>query len=127
MDGFSNEQQKEVPAPPAAEVSIRTMKSDMEALEKGGGEMAAPKTFSMAPQADEGKFGISGYAGPEKPIFSAMPGIGPKEEAEAGGEKTNWLKFSAIAVVIIIAVVVVGFLAYYIFSKWIFPAQMPAV
>ncbi len=128
MDGNFGEQKKEVPAPPAPEISIRTMESDIKAIAQGGGEMAAPQTFSQPQENSEKKFQVSGYAGPEKPIFSPMSGILPKENvAEPVAEKSGWLKFSIITVLIILAVVGIGFLGYFIFSNWIFPAQMPSV
>ena len=49
MDGNFSEQKKEVPAPPAPEISIRTMESDIKGLERSGGEIIAPKTF-LAPK-----------------------------------------------------------------------------
>ena len=131
MEGDLNEQKKEVPAPPAPEISIRTMESDIKALEKGGGEMAAPKTFSQPQQeGQENKFKIAGYAGPEKPIFSSMSGVLPKEDAadaKPDEEESSWVKTLLIIVAIIAVVAAVGFFGYFIFSNWIFPAQMPAV
>ncbi len=128
MDGNFGEQKKEVPAPPAPEISIRTMESDIKAIAQGGGEIIAPKTFLQPQENSEKKFEVSGYAGPERPIFSPMSGILPKESSvEPTTEKSGWLKFSIITIVIIVAVIGIGFLGYFIFSNWIFPAQMPAV
>ncbi|MFH1346969.1 MAG: hypothetical protein ABIH10_01825 [Spirochaetota bacterium] len=127
MDGNFDEQKKEVPAPPAPEISIRTMESDIKALQQGGGEMAAPQTFSQPQENSKNKFEVAGYTGPEKPIFSPMSGILPKENlTEPNEEKSSRLKFSIIVAAIIIAAIGVGFLGYFIFSNWIFPAQMPA-
>jgi len=126
MDVNLTDPKKDIPAPPAPEVSIRTMSSDIKALEQGGGEIAAPQ-ISSAPQAAKSKFEIEGYSGPEKSIFSPMPGIAPKQEGtELNGKKSGWVEILTIAVVIIIAVAAIGFLGYFIFSRWIFPPQMPA-
>ncbi len=125
MDENFDQQKKEIPAPPAPEISIRTMESDIKALEQGGGEMVAPKTFSQPQpqqqQPPEKKFEISGYAGPEKPIFSPMPGIAPKQVIEESSQvKSGYLKFLITAIVVALVAVAVGILAYFIFSKWIF-------
>lgn len=123
MNGDFGEQKKEVPAPPAPEISIRTMESDSKALEQGGGEMPAQKTFLQPQENSEKKFGVAGYAGPERPIFSPASGILPKEDlAESAKEKSNWIKPLLIIAAIIIGIVVIGFLGYFIFSNWIFPA-----
>ncbi|MFA5098819.1 MAG: hypothetical protein WC461_01190 [Candidatus Paceibacterota bacterium] len=128
MDGNFDEQKKEVPAPPAPEISIRTMDSDIKALEQGGGEMAAPQTFVQPQENQENKFEVAGYAGPEKPIFSSMSGILPKEDSNAPAvEKSSWIKSVLIIIAIVAGVVTVGFFGYFVFSNWIFPAQMPAV
>jgi len=128
MDGNFGEQKKEVPAPPVPEISIRTMESDIKAITQGGGEMAAPQTFLQPQENPEKKFGIAGYAGPEKPIFSPVSGVLPKENTtEPATKKSGWLKFSIIIVLIIVAIIGIGFLGYFIFSNWIFPAQMPSV
>ncbi len=123
MDGNFGEQKKEVPAPPAPEISIRTMESDVKAIAQGGGEMPVAQTFPQPQENSEKKFGVAGYAGLEKPIFSPAPGILPKEDlAEMAGEKSNWIKTLLIITAIIIGVAVAGFLGYFIFSNWIFPA-----
>ena len=128
MDGNFGEQKKEVPAPPAPEISIRTMESDVKGLERSGGEIIAPKTFLQPQENQEKKFEVAGYAGPEKPIFSPMSGILPREGlAVPATEKTGRLKSSMIITAIILAVIGIGFLGYFIFSNWIFPAQMPSV
>ncbi|MDE2001630.1 MAG: hypothetical protein KGI60_03660, partial [Patescibacteria group bacterium] len=36
------------PPPPPPEITLRTMKSDMEGLKQGGGTMQAPKPFTPA-------------------------------------------------------------------------------
>lgn len=131
MNENFDQQKKEVPAPPAPEISIRTMESDIKALEQGGGEMVAPKTFSQpqsqaqpqqqSQQPSEKEFNISGYAGPEKPIFSSVAGIAPKEiEVEQKQEKSGNLKFLITAIVVALIAIAVGVSSYLIFSKWIF-------
>jgi len=128
MDGNFSEQKKEVPAPPAPEISIRTMESDIKGLERSGGEIIAPKTFLQPQENQEKKFEVAGYAGSEKPIFSPMSGILPREDlAVPAAEKTGRLKSLMIIMAIILAVMGIGFLGYFIFSKWIFPWKMPSI
>lgn len=118
MNENFDQQKKEIPAPPTPEISIRTMESDIKALEQGGGEMVAPKTFSQ-----EKEFNIPGYAGPEKPIFSSMAGIAPKQAVEEPGQtRQGQFKFLITLIIVILAAIAIGFLVYFVFSKWIFSA-----
>ncbi len=137
------------PPPPAPQISIRTMESDIKSLEQGGGEMLAPQAFTPSgfqfggqagtakeEQKVEVELNVPGYSGPEKPIFSPavnasqpQPPIRKLEgfAMEPSRSSAKWWKIVLIIVVILIVVVGFGLLGYFVVSSWIFPKQMPIV
>jgi len=127
MEQNLNQENQSALKPLASEVSIRTMDSDVKALEQGGGEMAAPQTFIPKEiKNGESRLEIPGYAGPEKPIFAPAKEF-LKIETESAPSTFRWLKIIGIIIVVAILVVSFGYLAYFAVSHWIFPKQMPAV
>jgi hypothetical protein len=115
------------------EVTIRTMGSDIKAIEKGGGEAGPAEIFSV-PGAKpeelkpESGFNIPGYTGPEKPIFAPNSGVNPVPPSPAVEKTSSGLwKFIIIIAVILIICIVLGFLGYFVIFPWLFPKQMPAV
>lgn len=134
-------QQKPISAPPAPEITIRTMESDIKAVEQGGGEIVTPQHFTppaFKPEEPkiETELNIPGYTGPEKAIFGPATGIFPKEplasqsiktETEPSKSHPSWWKTVAIIIGILIIIVGLGLLGYFAIFPWIFPKQMPAV
>ena len=129
MEENINQQKQSTPEPPAPEITIRTMESDIKAVEQGGGEMVAPQPF-IPPEVKleepkiEVELNVPGYTGPEKAIFSPATDISPNEPSRP--HSSRW-KTVAIIVGILIIIVGFGLLGYFVIFPWIFPKQMPAV
>lgn len=81
-------QNPRIPPPPALDIAVRTMESDIKSLETSGGTITAPEFFSFARDEEDVQnegIAITGYAGPEKPVFasaarqisSGAPGMSP--------------------------------------------------
>jgi hypothetical protein len=122
MEEKLEQQKPSVSAPPSPEITVRTMDSDIKAIEQGGGEMIAPAKEPMT----EIKLDIPGYIGPEKPIFAPTGAISTEQEQPLE-KKTNKWKVIGIIVGILIVLVGFGLLGYFIVSPWLFPKEMPAV
>ncbi|MCX6702948.1 MAG: hypothetical protein NTW60_03730 [Candidatus Wolfebacteria bacterium] len=135
------EQKQSVQSPPEPEISIRTMASDLKSIEQSGGQAPSaeiiniqfkvrPEEAAQAP-APGMDFGVVGYSGPEKGIFSpgGLQAAEPKVSlsAEEGKNKTGIVKIILITFGILILIAAFGFFSYYAVSTWIFPAQMPGV
>jgi len=101
------------------EVAIRTMDSDMKTFEQSGGEMAMAQAVSLPESEPESKFEISGYTGPEKPIFNPAP-------APAIAGPAKWRPI-AVFIGILAIIIIFGFLGYFVISPWLFPNKMPIV
>ena len=125
-----------VPPPPPPLITIRTMESDIQALEQGGGEIGHFQSFNLPEIKSEEepiietKINIGGYTGPEKPIFNQDTSVLTEkatEREEAFQEETTH-KWKSILVIIGILVIVVGLglLGYFVVSRWIFPQETPA-
>jgi len=141
MEENINQQKQSIPEPPAPEITIRTMESDIKAVEQGGGEIVAPQHFTppeFKPEEPkiETELNIPGYTGPEKAIFGPTTGISPKEPLASQSIKTetepfkphsSWWKTVAMVIGILIIIVGLGLLGYFVIFPWIFPKQMPAV
>ena len=93
-----------VSPPPPPDISVRTMNSDILSLETSGGTVTAPEFFNLEQketQQIEGS-GITGYGGPEKPIFSrVMPQI---ESSESPGMSLPAIAGIAIGIIILFGV-----------------------
>ena len=122
-----NKQKSSISAPPEPGITIRTLESDIEDIERGGGEMIArqPVSFEKRPSGDSSKtkieanINIPGYTGPEKAIFSSTGAISAEQEQESD-KKTNKWKPIGIIVGILAIVSAFGFLGYFVISQWLF-------
>jgi len=125
-----------VPPPPPPPITIRTMESDIQALEQGGGEISHFQSFNLPEIKSEKepiietKINIAGYTGPEKPIFSQDTSVLTEqavEQEEASREKkTHKWKLIPIIIGILVIVVGLGLLGYFVVSHWIFSQETPA-
>lgn len=103
-----------VEAPPKPEIAIRTMDSDIKAIESGGGDIIPAM---QAPEVNDSKFGVSldmpGYTGPEQGIFAQDATV----PVQKGGLfwKILILVISALALVALF-----GSVAYYFTSRFVF-------
>ena len=127
-----------VPPPPAPEIGIRTMKSDLESIKQSGGETPTPQTFIPSelkreipqPAVEEPKIeaalNIPGYTGPEKPIFEPQQSVSTSQPVPPPPvqptSQTN--KSSSKTVILIIGIILVavglGLLGYYVIFPLIF-------
>lgn len=101
-------------APPEPGITIRTLESDVEDIERGGGEIVARQPVSF-----EENINIPGYTGPEKAIFSSTGTISA-EQKQQSDKKTNKWKQIGIIVGILALIVAFGFLGYFVVSQWLF-------
>ncbi len=129
MEKNLNRPKPSVLTPPSPEITIRTMESDIKAIEQGGGEMITPQPFTPEQsKAEESKaeikLDIPGYVGPEKPIFAPASSVLTEESPE---KKTNKWKVVGIIIGVSIIIVGLGLLGYFVASSWLFPKEMPAV
>lgn len=131
MEENLEQQKPPVSGPPAPEITIRTMDSDIKAIEQAGGEMVSPQPFTLEQikteePKPEAKFDIPGYTGPEKPIFAPASAISMEQE-QPPEKKTNKWKVIGIITGVLIIIVGLGLLGYFVISTWLFPKEMPAV
>lgn len=141
MEETQEQEKKFAPAPPAPEITIRTMNSDVKSIEQGGGEVGAAQIFTPGGQSsftkdsgdkqEEIRAGLNlpGYTGPEKSIFQSSASIGsPRQQANSITEDSGgrW-KMTAVVIGVLILIVGLVLFGYYIIFPWLFPAQMPAV
>lgn len=129
MEENLNQQKQSVSEPPAPSVTIRTMESDIKAIEQGGGEIIAPQPFTpsgvkLEEPKIEAQLGVPGYTGPEKPIFTSTAVI---SSAPTSTKKSAKWKIIGIIIAILIIIVGLGLLGYFVISPLLFPKQMPAV
>jgi hypothetical protein len=127
--GWQSDAGESISEPPATSVTVRTMESDIKAVEQGGGELTAPQPFTPSGiKPEEPKFeaqlGIPGYIGPEKPIFTSTAAI---SSVPAPDKKSSKWKITGIIIAILIIVAGLGLLGYFVIFPLLFPAQMPAV
>jgi hypothetical protein len=114
-----NANQEKQPFSPSTSVTIRTMASDLKALEMGGGEIMAPQPFNpFGEKTEKPAFAdliLPGYTGPEKSIFNPAGAAAKNEEVVKIKSKT------IIFIVLILAVIVgLGLFGYFVISPWLF-------
>ncbi|MDP3052741.1 MAG: hypothetical protein Q8N22_02145 [bacterium] len=143
------EEKKEIPGPPPSKVSVRTMQSDINSIQESGGqapqpyttelgqgqkkETSAPEEISFQPAELESN--ISGYTGPEEPIFqpgaiiSPLPPKQKPAQAEIGNKpKKKTSKVLITSIILILAAITAGAIYYFINKKQIAaPALTPPV
>lgn len=115
--------ESKVPEPPALEIDIRTMESDIKAFREGGGEVptqGAQEAFASQRQDEVRQAPVSAYTGPEKPLFEtpATP-IAQTQQAPqqpSGGT----MKVMLITIGIVVGIVGLGLLGYFILFPQIF-------
>lgn len=115
-----------VPEPPALEIDIRTMESDIKAFKEGGGETPTGGTQEafVSERPDDMQKTTAGmapaYTGPEKPLFEtpATP-VAPMQQPEQRAS-TGTLKTVLVIVGIIIAIVGLGLVGYYVLFPYLF-------
>ncbi|MDP3015325.1 MAG: hypothetical protein Q8N28_02850 [bacterium] len=108
-----------ISAPPEPGITIRTLESDIEDIERGGGEIVARQPVSFEKTKIEANINIPGYTGPEKAIFSS-PAVISAEQEQQPGKKTNKLKITGIIIGISAFIAAFGFLGYFVISQWLF-------
>lgn len=120
------DKQNKIPEPPAPEIDIRTMESDLRAFKEGGGELPGagvrtvftPTSFNEEERnekelAQQPINEIPGYSGPEKPIFEI-------EESSSGQNQRNFIKFIFLIIGILVGIIGLGLLGYYVIFPMIF-------
>ncbi len=122
------------PPPPPPEITIRTMKSDLESLKQTGGAMPLPKTFTPPELKREAPAtGLSGQGGPaplaplSQPIplkitpSTVTPSVSVIEEEGSSG---SYKKILTLSLGLVLAAGV-GLAGYYFIYPALFPAQLP--
>lgn len=121
-------QEAQVPEPPALDIDIRTMESDIKAFKEGGGEVpTGGAREAFVSQRDDMQRTTAGaapaYTGPEKPLFEA-PAPAPRMAAPMASSKpgtsSGALKGILITIGITIAVAGVGLLGYFVLFPYLF-------
>ncbi len=118
----------QVPEPPALEIDIRTMESDIKAFKEGGGEVpAGGAQEAFVSQRDDIQRTTAGaapaYTGPEKPLFETPASVPQMAAPVAPGQpaaSSGALRVIVITAGIIVAVVGVGLLGYFVLFPYLF-------
>lgn len=103
-----------------SDIEIRTMKSDIEAIKAGGGDVTSVQFLKLAEDkkagtgTEEAKINISasGYVGPEKAIFTSAGEVKAVSGEVAKEKEKSLLKIIIIILIAMAAVAGLGFLAY---------------
>lgn len=113
-DPASDKKDAKVPEPPALEIDIRTMESDIKAFEEGGGEVptaGAQETIASQRQDETQATVVPAYTGPEKAMF---------ETPAAPKTTSGTLKAVLITVGIVMGVIGLGLLGYFVLFPYLF-------
>ena len=118
-------QESKIPEPPALEIDIRTMESDVKAFKEGGGEVptGGAKESFVSQREDEMQQTTAGvapaYSGPEKAMFEtpAAPVSAPQAPAQGS---SGTLKVALVTIGIIIGIVGIGLLGYFVLFPQLF-------
>lgn len=110
---------KQISQSPISDVGIRTMESDINAISESGGDLTSLQLFRVPKEKIEIaedvkiKLGVPGYAGPEQSVFAS--------KGEIKGEKNVNPIIKIFFLILGVAIVVagIGFLAYYLTSKFL--------
>lgn len=149
-----DENQKEplsgqVPPPPPPEIGVRTMQSDLQSMQKSGGDPPQPYIINAgaaAPQRPAAEptptaqpkinVNVQGYTGPEQPIFQETnePIFTPSEQTAGAGGANNesGKKGGGFKIIIWITAIVaiaggLGALGYFVVFPILFPTPKPIV
>lgn len=132
-----------VPPPPPPEIGVRTMQSDLQSMQKSGGEApqpyiinsgaaTPPRPAAEPAPASQPKITAQGYTGPEQPIFQEanepvfMP---PEQNPPTGGsagapvKKGGGFKIIIWLVAILAIAGGLGALGYFVVFPILFPAK----
>ncbi|MEK7578884.1 MAG: hypothetical protein AAB456_04225 [Patescibacteria group bacterium] len=137
-----------IPPPPPPEIGVRTMQSDLQSMQKSGGDAPQPYIInadSAAPQRpvaepmpapQQPKITAQGYTGPEAPIFQepSEPVFTPAEQIPTPGTANNdpTKKSGGLKIIIwIIAIIAIagglGALGYFVIFPILFPTQIAPI
>jgi hypothetical protein len=118
----SEKQESKVPEPPALEIDIRTMESDIKAFKEGGGETPTAGVQEAFVSQRDGmqQAPAAAYAGPEKPLFETPVAVQQPRVAPSTSAPTSTLKVILITASIIIAVAGLGLLGYFVLFPQLF-------
>lgn len=114
-----DKQESKVPEPPALEIDIRTMESDIKAFKEGGGEVptaGAQETLASQRQDEVQRSVASAYSGPEKPMFETP--VAPVSVPQASSGTNN--KILLITIGAIVGVIALGLLGYFVLFPVLF-------
>jgi len=113
-----DKQDAKVPEPPALEIDIRTMESDIKAFKEGGGEVptaGAQETIASQRQEEMRPGAAPAYTGPEKSMFEAPAVPVAQPQASSGAAKTVMITAG-----IVIGVIGLGLLGYFVLFPFLF-------
>ncbi|OGM92680.1 hypothetical protein A2372_00540 [Candidatus Wolfebacteria bacterium RIFOXYB1_FULL_54_12] len=113
-----DKQEGKVPEPPALEIDIRTMESDIKAFKEGGGEVptaGAQEAFASQRQEDVRPGIAPAYTGPEKPMFET-PAVPVSQSQESSGT----VKPLMIIAGIVVGAIGLGLLGYFVLFPFLF-------
>ncbi len=117
-------QESKIPEPPAAEIDIRTMESDIKAFQEGGGEVpteGVQESFASQRPDDMQKAPAPAYTGPEKPLFEApVAPAAPVMAPQYPQTTTGTSKAILITIGVVIGIVGIGLLGYFVLFPYIF-------
>lgn len=119
--------ESKVPEPPALEIDIRTMESDIKAFREGGGEVptqGAQEAFASQRQDEVRQAQAPAYTGPEKPLFEApaVPAAPAPQVSQQAPQQSSGgtMKVILITIAVIVGVVGLGLLGYFVLFPQIF-------
>lgn len=119
-----DKQASKIPEPPALEIDIRTMESDIKAFKEGGGEVPAEGTQESFASGRTVPVTAPAYTGPEKPMFetpASQPVSAPQQPAQAVSQQsTGTMKVMLITIGIIAGVIALGLLGYFVLFPQLF-------
>lgn len=112
--------ENKVPEPPALEIDIRTMESDIRAFKEGGGEVPTQGAQEMiASQRQDVQ--APAYSGPEKPLFETpSPVAVPTQQAPQPQASSGTMKTILVIIGIIVGIVALGLLGYFVLFPQLF-------
>mgnify|MGYP001575518766 FL=1 len=106
------------------DIEIRTMKSDVAAVKASGGDATSIQFVKLAEDKKQAvveetkiNIGVPGYVGSEQGIFASTGEVRGKAGAQQSSSKKFSIKTFIIAIISILAIAGLGYLAYNIMLK----------
>ena len=99
---------------PEPKIIIRTMESDIKAIEQSGGDITNSRIDNFEKQKTENNF-----TNQENTIFAP-------DATVTQTKQTKW-KITAIIINVLLIIIVFWLIGYFIISPWFFPKEMPIV